>query len=120
MRDDGSYVFINGGAADEIIPGTGPLSLVARAQLTLAETFDREEAQRIRTISLVLTSPIATRNRGSALKPDWLTADDVGEACRRLHIAAATGREIRIATRADIETLAATARETFTHPSPRS
>lgn len=107
VRDGGSYVFVNGGAADEIIPGTGPLSLVARAQLTLAEIFDREGSGRIRTFSLVLTSPIATRARGNDVQPEWLTPKDVGDACRRLHLGPLHGREIRISTRADIETLTA-------------
>ena len=49
IRDGGSYIFINGGAAVEVVPGTGPLSLVARAQLALAEIFDAEEQRRIRT-----------------------------------------------------------------------
>lgn len=105
VRDGGSYVFINGGAADEAIPGTGPLSLVARAQLALAEIFDAEDRQRIRTYSLVLTSPIATSARGAEVPADWLTPRDVGDACQRLHLSIATQREIRISNRSDIEQL---------------
>mgnify|MGYP001383641102 CR=1 FL=1 len=105
IRDGGSYVFINGGAAVEVVPGTGPLSLVARAQLALAEIFDAEEQRRIRTHSLILTSPIATPARGADVPGDWLTPADVGDACRRLHLAAPTHVAIRVGTRAEIEQL---------------
>ncbi|MFP5308845.1 MAG: SDR family oxidoreductase [Actinomycetes bacterium] len=105
IRGGGSYVFINGGAAVDVVPGTGPLSLVARAQLALAEIFDAEERSGVRTHSLVLTSPIATPARGAHVPGDALTPADVGDACRRLHLAAPAAVEIRVGTRAEIERL---------------
>jgi hypothetical protein len=89
VPDGGSYIFINGGAADEVTPGTGPLSLVARAKLALAEIFDAEDRQRMRTHSLVLTSPIATSTRGADVPADRLTPGDGADACLRLHISTA-------------------------------
>ncbi len=108
LKPGGSHVFINGGAALDIVPGTGPLSLVARAQLTLAEIFDLEHPPpKPRTVSLILGSPIATPQRGSRVDPHWLTPGDVGDACVRIHHGVEASGPITITTRADIARLGA-------------
>jgi len=85
LTPTGEYVFINGGAALSIVSGTGPLSLVASAQLTLAATYAAEMAATgPRITSLILNTPIATRSRAST-PPHWLTPDQVGDACIHIH-----------------------------------
>lgn len=102
----GSYVFINGGAAREVIPGTGPLSLVARAQLALADIFRAEIGEDgARTCSLILNSPIATRSRGTGTPSAWLTPDEVGRACVRYAKRGNTATEIVLSTRRQIDSL---------------
>ena len=108
LKPNGSHVFINGGAAHDIVPGTGPLSLVARAQLTMAEIFDLEHPPpRPRTVSLILGSPIATPQRGYRVEPQWLTPGDVGRACVQIHQNVKASGPITITTRADITQLGA-------------
>lgn len=108
IRTGGSHVFVNGGAAEHIVAGTGPLSLVARAQLTLAEIFDAEDAPgRVRTASLVLRSPIATASRGTEVEPAWLTPADVGDACIRIHALADVPLLVPVTGRRDIAELVA-------------
>lgn len=108
LKSDGSHVFVNGGAAIDIVPGTGPLSLVARAQLTMAEIFDVEHPlPKPRTVSLILGSPIATPQRGSRVESEWLTPGDVGDACVLSHRGVDASGSITITTRSDIARLRA-------------
>lgn len=101
-------MFVNGGAAREIVPGTGPLSLVARAQLALAEIFDAEQPSDhpIRTTSLILTSPVATPSRRANAHPDWLTPVDAGRACVVVHRDPKLVGVVSVGTRADVRALA--------------
>lgn len=109
VRENGSYIFINGGAAHAVVRGAGALTLVARSQLALAEIFDAEESpRRIRTVSLILNSPIATPARGASVRPQWLTPDDVGRACVALARGSygATGAEVvSVRSREDVAAL---------------
>lgn len=108
LKPDGSHIFVNGGAALDIVPGTGPLSLVARAQLTMAEIFDVEHPlPKPRTVSLILGSPIATPQRGSRVQPEWLTPRDVGDACVLIHRGVDASGTITITTRSDVARLGA-------------
>jgi len=91
----GSYIFINGGASREVIAGTGPLSLVAKAQLALVEVFRAEAMDGgPRITSLILNTPVATRARAANAKSDWLDPDDVGLACLRFAESDAAPAEI--------------------------
>jgi 3-oxoacyl-[acyl-carrier protein] reductase len=108
LKSDGSHVFVNGGAVIDIVPGTGPLSLVARAQLTMAEIFDVEHPlPKPRTVSLILASPVATPQRGSRVESEWLTPRDVGDACVLIHRGVDASGSITITTRSDIARLRA-------------
>ena len=101
----GDYVFINGGAALEILAGAGPLSLVARGQLSLAAIYAAEHATRSLPItSLILNTPIATRSRASA-PPQWLTPDQVGDACVRIHSMADVPEQIVLGGADDVASL---------------
>jgi 3-oxoacyl-[acyl-carrier protein] reductase len=102
---DGEYVFINGGAALHTVKGAEPMSLVARTQLAMADLIAGEVAPGPRVTSLVLNSPIIARNRPTG-RPEWLTADDVGQACLYLRAQAELPRQIVITTRADVDALA--------------
>lgn len=105
--EGGTYVFVNGGAALHVTAGTGPLSLVARAQLALAEILDAEDpSQRIDTVSLILDSPISTPQRGDEIRAEWLTPADVGDACVHLAAHGALHKIAIITTRDDVAALA--------------
>jgi NAD(P)-dependent dehydrogenase (short-subunit alcohol dehydrogenase family) len=100
----GSYVLVNGGAALEVVPGTGPLSLVARAQLAMADILRAEAGEDgPRVTSLILGTPIATRDRGARIRPEWLRSDDVGTACVRLARSGAPPRELVLNDRAELD-----------------
>lgn len=103
--EGGEYVFINGGAALQIAPGTGPLSLVAQAQLALADIF-RAEASPLapRVTSLILNSPIATSTR-QAPPSAWLSPEDVGQACVALRSHPRLPHQIILNDRADVAAL---------------
>ncbi len=73
-----SYTFINGPAAVNPVPGAGPLSVTASAQLMLKNALvveHRKSGVRINTV--VINAPLRTRSRIHA-NPAWLTADEVG------------------------------------------
>lgn len=71
-----SYTFINGAAALNPIPGSGPLSVSAAGQLMLKDVMAAEN-ETVRVNTLVLATPIRTRSRPDG-EEEWLTADEVG------------------------------------------
>jgi len=87
-RAGSSYTLINGAAALQPVPGSGPVSVSAAAQAMLARVLAAEHAEDpVRINSLLLATPILTRSRSEG--PDeWLSADDVGR-----YVAYLTSRE---------------------------
>jgi NAD(P)-dependent dehydrogenase (short-subunit alcohol dehydrogenase family) len=78
----GSYVHINGLAAEQPYPMAGPVTLAAAAQKSMVQTLAEElRPTGIRVHELIL-GPIRTRARllqGDPGQPDWLTAEEVGD-----------------------------------------
>jgi hypothetical protein len=56
-----------------------------------------------RVTSLILGTPIATRDRGARIRPEWLRSDDVGTACVRLARSGAPPRELVLNDRAELD-----------------
>lgn len=79
MQPGSQYVMVNGGAALAPIPGSGVVSILARAQLMMGEVLAAENPG-IGLHTLMLQSVIATRARPAA-DPAWMTAEEVGAAC---------------------------------------
>ena len=75
----GRYLFVNGAAALNPVPGAGPVSIAARAQMMLADVIEAENPS-IGVHRLMLNSIIATRRRASP-DPSWVTAAEVGKTC---------------------------------------
>ncbi|MFW5747994.1 MAG: SDR family oxidoreductase [Chloroflexota bacterium] len=73
-----SYTLINGGAALAPVPKSGPVSIVAFAQLMLQNVLAMENKGRVRVNTLLLATPVITRSRTSG-PANWLTADAAGE-----------------------------------------
>jgi NAD(P)-dependent dehydrogenase (short-subunit alcohol dehydrogenase family) len=73
------YIFINGAAALEPVPGAGATSIAARAQTMLADVLEAENPA-IGVHRLMLRSFIATRRRTDP-DPRWVTAAEVGQMC---------------------------------------
>jgi NAD(P)-dependent dehydrogenase (short-subunit alcohol dehydrogenase family) len=77
-RPGSSYVFINGDACDVPVPNSGPISIVAAAQLMMKDVVAAElGGQGARVNSLVIGTPVVTRSR-KKVEPGWLTAGEIG------------------------------------------
>jgi NAD(P)-dependent dehydrogenase (short-subunit alcohol dehydrogenase family) len=84
LRTGGAYVLINGSGAEHAVPGSGPVSVSAAAQLMLARVLASESAsgsedERVRVRALIVATPVRTRSRPHG-QPGWVSADDVGDA----------------------------------------
>jgi NAD(P)-dependent dehydrogenase (short-subunit alcohol dehydrogenase family) len=97
----GSYLTINGGAAEEPVAGAGPVSISAAGQLMLTRVLALESAERgVRVNGLVL-GVVATRAR-QAPRPEWITPEEVGAFVAALvgdAGAGVSGSVIRLLTR---------------------
>lgn len=83
-RAGASYTLINGAGGLAPVPGAGPISVSAAAQLMLANVLAAEHRDRaVRVNALVLATPIVTRSRPTG-HAGWLTAEDAGEYVARL------------------------------------
>lgn len=77
-RPGASYTLINGSGATDPVPGSGPANVSAAGQLMLGRVLARELRERpVRINTLLVDTPVATRSR-ERVKPEWLTADEVG------------------------------------------
>lgn len=89
-----SYTLINGGAAMHPVPGAGPVSVSAAAQLMLGNALATEhQDQPVRINNLLLATPVKTRSRGQT-PPDWISADDAGRYCVALALGDTNGETI--------------------------
>jgi NAD(P)-dependent dehydrogenase (short-subunit alcohol dehydrogenase family) len=85
-RNSGTYVMVNGGAAELIAPETGVNSIAAAAQLMTARVMKQEaHGTNIRVHSLIAYNPIKTRDRRAEVVDEWLTPEQVGEYIARLY-----------------------------------
>ena len=100
-----SYTMINGGAAFEPVPGAGPVSITAAAQLMMKDVLAAEAKGRpVRVNTLALMTPIVTRSRSQG-RPEWLTADEVGTYCAYLANAETNGETIQLKDHTQIEAI---------------
>ena len=77
-RPGALYTVINGDAAVRPVPGAGLASVAAAADLMAARVLGEEEREHaIQVLALVL-GPVVTRQRAK-VRPEWLTARQVGE-----------------------------------------
>ena len=89
----GSYIFINGDACDSPVPDSGPISIVAAAQLMMMEVVAEElKDNGARVNSIVIGTPVATRSRVKT-QPEWLTADEIGRYAA--HLASDDGLHVK-------------------------
>ncbi len=100
-----SYTMINGGAAFEPVPGAGPVSITAAAQLMMKDVLAAEAKGRpVRVNTLALMMPVVTRSRPQG-RPEWLTADEVGAYCAYLAVAETNGETVKLKDHAQIEAI---------------
>ncbi|MFI8794108.1 SDR family NAD(P)-dependent oxidoreductase [Streptomyces sp. NPDC055105] len=78
LTEDGSYTTIAGFSAQKPYPAAGIVSIQGAAQLMMREAFSAELKGQRRINDLVL-GPVINRSRPGG-DPNWLTADQVGEA----------------------------------------
>jgi NAD(P)-dependent dehydrogenase (short-subunit alcohol dehydrogenase family) len=85
-QNGGSYVLINGGAADIPVPDSGPISVVAAAQKMMGCVLAEEaHGTDVRVFTVEAFNPLKTRRRGSEDSGDWLSAEQLGEYVLKLH-----------------------------------
>jgi NAD(P)-dependent dehydrogenase (short-subunit alcohol dehydrogenase family) len=76
-----AYVLINGGAALVPVPGAGPVSVAAGAQLSLKAVLAQESyPQGPRVYSVLANTPVITRARPQVQKA-WLSTEDIARGC---------------------------------------
>lgn len=74
-----SYTLLGGLSAVRTVPQYSPVSLPSAAQLMMAKTLMEElRGTRVR-INQAIFGYIRTRARASYAKPEWITAEEVGE-----------------------------------------
>lgn len=85
QQNGSAYVHINGSAAEAVIPGAGLVSMLAAAQLSMAQTLAAElRGLLVRAYELVL-GPVNTRHQATH-HPQWYTAEEVGEYVAGLYL----------------------------------
>ncbi len=83
--DAGTYVMINGGASEMVVPGAGPMSVIAAAQKMMAQVFRAEtRGTKVEVYSVAAFTPVITRTRPSG-PPDWLKAEEIGHYIAALY-----------------------------------
>lgn len=93
-RSGASYTLINGAGGLHPVPGSGPISVSAAAQLMLKDVLAAEN-ETVRINTLLLATPVITRSRPDG-PDDWLTADDAGAYAA--HLAGDAAREVHSET----------------------
>lgn len=77
LNQGGAYVHVNGMSAEMAWPGAGPVAAMAAAQKSLLQTLAKETEGRITVRELILP-PVNTRARQGRGRPEWPTAEEVG------------------------------------------
>lgn len=93
-RGEGAYLMINGGAGLDPVPGAGPVSVSAAAQIMLTRALAAEAKDTgVLIATLVAATPVLSRSRTQG-KKNWLTADSIGQLCRQV----VAGRDLDVVT----------------------
>lgn len=87
-----SYTLLGGLSAVMPIPLYSPVSINSAAQLMMARILMEEMKDTRVRINEVLCGYIHTRARAAYARPEWITADEVGELC--VFLASASGSMI--------------------------
>ena len=83
-KRSGSFVFINGGAAQHAVANSGLVSIAAAGQLMLKDVLVAEhEGSGVRINALVLMTPILSRRLTKGMA-EWLSNDEVGTTVAHL------------------------------------
>jgi NAD(P)-dependent dehydrogenase (short-subunit alcohol dehydrogenase family) len=88
-RPGSSYTLLGGLSALLPIPLYSPVAVNSAAQLMMAETLMLEMKKARVRINQVICGYVNTRARAAYAKPEWITADEVGEFCA--YIASSAG-----------------------------
>lgn len=92
-QNDGTYVMINGGAADVPAPDSGVISVVAAAQKMMGCVLAEEaHGTNVRVYTVEAFNPVRTRRRGSEDSDDWVSAEQLGEYILRLYAGAVAAK----------------------------
>lgn len=92
-QSDGTFVMINGGAADVPAPDAGIISVVAAAQKMMSCVLAEEaHGTNVRVYCLEAFHPVRTRRRGSEDSEDWVSAEQLGDYVVRLYHGAVANR----------------------------
>lgn len=80
QRPGSSYILIVGAAADNPVPGSGPVCVAASAVKMLGRAYQAELGGGEPSFRLLqIETPVLTRSRPTG-RPGWVSADGVGEA----------------------------------------
>lgn len=75
-----SYTLLGGGAAEIAIPNYSLIAIPAAAQLMLTKVLIEEmKGSGVRINEVIIHSWVATRATQGQAKPEWITADEIGE-----------------------------------------
>lgn len=85
-NDHGTYVMVNGGAAEVIAPESGAVSIAAAAQKMMARVLAQEaHGTNVRVHSVIAYHPVQTRDRRGEVVEDWITPAELGAYIARLY-----------------------------------
>lgn len=79
LPDHGLIVGIGGGTADFIFPKMAPISMTQAATRMLYRGFGKEIKAGAQTRELMIISMVNSANSKDYAKPDWVTAEEVGQ-----------------------------------------
>ena len=75
-----SYTFLGGAAAEIAIPNYSVVAIPAAGQLMMAKVVMQEmKDSGVRINEVVVNSLVNTRDSQDRAKPDWITADEIGD-----------------------------------------
>ncbi|OLE97375.1 MAG: dehydrogenase, partial [Cyanobacteria bacterium 13_1_20CM_4_61_6] len=77
----GSYTLIGGASADLPVPRYSVVAIPSAGQLMMARILIEEMKGSGVRINQVIFGMVNTRARAAYAKPNWITADEVGEVC---------------------------------------
>jgi len=79
-QQSGCYISLGGGAAETPVPYYSPVAIPAAAQLMLTKVLIEEmKGSGVRINEVVVHSWVSTRTSKQNAKPEWITADEIGE-----------------------------------------
>lgn len=79
LEKGSSYTFLGGAAAEEALPNYSVVAIPAAGQLMMAKILMKEAGKDIRINEVMISSLVNTRNSKDRAKPEWITADEIGD-----------------------------------------